>query len=278
MGVQRPIPLNQVHSRLLRDYILVGGLPEAVQRWVADASPVRVREVQTDLLQALADDLHRYRGVRDLAYLEAAFENMRFHFGTRFKYENFAPGYRSKQMKVALGKLEGAMIVTRVWPSSSLRLPLQVRPRSAPKLLPLDVGLAASMMATPIGLLQTQPIEQLLDGRLAEIFVGQQLLTARPGGLESLHFWVTQSSRNNAEVDYLVAGQNGLIPVEVKAGASGSLKSLHQFLLRARVTTGLRLYTGPWSVLQNQVKIAGQLLDYRLASLPLYLAETVGAS
>ncbi len=47
------------------------------------------RQVHRDLIESLAEDLQKYRGVRDVSYLEAAFENLRHHYGLRFKYETF---------------------------------------------------------------------------------------------------------------------------------------------------------------------------------------------
>lgn len=274
----RPTPeaLHRQALELLRDYLVVGGMPEAVSRWIDSRNPVWARAVQADLMQALAEDLQKYRGVRNVEYLEAAFDSLRHHYGLRFKYESFAPGYRSQLMKTALGKLEAAQLITRAWPTSSLRLPLRIRPRSAPKLLPLDVGLALSTLGLGPEALRSLPFDQLLDGRVAEMFVGQQLLASQPHPGE-LHFWVSESSRSNAEVDYLLEGPAEPLPVEVKSGASGSLKSLHQLLWRGGLETGVRLHPSPFSDERLTVKMPDRDLDYRLISVPLYMAEHVAS-
>jgi hypothetical protein len=271
-GVPAPLALHRQALEVLREYLLVGGMPEAVAHWVAERNPVAVREVHRDLLQALAEDIQKYAN-GDVAFLEAAFENLRHHYGLRFRYQNFAPGYRSQQMKDALGKLEAALLITRVWPTSSLQLPLKIRPRSAPKLLPLDVGLALYTLGTPFEELRRQDLDRLLDGRVAEIFVGQQLLATRTTYPGELHFWVSESARANAEIDYLLAGPGEPVPVEVKAGASGTLKSLHQFLWRASLERGVRLYAGSYADERHRVKMSDGELEFRLVSVPLYLAE-----
>lgn len=268
-------PAGALHEQalaLLRDYLLVGGMPEAVRAWSSSRAEPAVRQVHEDLRQALAEDIHKYRGPRDLEYLEAAFENLVHHYGARFRYENFAPGYRSQLMKAALTKLEGALLVTRVWPTSSLALPLGRRPRSAPKLLPLDVGLGLSAMGVWSRELKTQSLDSLAGGRAAEMFVGQQLLAYPPGSAEPLYFWVRESSRANAEVDFLVPGTAGPVPLEVKSGASGSLKSLHQFLWRSGQGLGVRLHSGPYADETLEVRMPNRKLRYRLLSVPLYLA------
>jgi hypothetical protein len=116
-------------------------------------------------------------------------------------------------------------------------------------------------------------LSQVLDGRLAEIFVGQQLLASAPGFPGELFFWVSESANSNAEVDYLIPIGGRPVPVEVKSAAAGSLKSLHQFLRRAGLSTGIRLHTGPSADERLTVRMPEGDLDYRLLSLPLYLAE-----
>lgn len=256
-----------------RSYLLVGGMPEAVAEWTSTGVPSRVRQVHADLIQSLAEDIHKYRGVNNLEPLEAVFGNLKHHFGKRVTYENFAPGYKSRAMKTALGRLEGAKLVSRVWPTSSLGLPFQTRPKSAPKLLPLDIGLALAMMGTGIEDLNTQPMERFWNGPLAEMFAGQQLLAGRENGHETLHFWVREASSGGAEVDFLLPGPDSPVPVEVKSSVAGTLKSMHQFLFRAGLNRGLRLYPGLLHEDQLAVNIAGRRLEYQLMSVPIYLAE-----
>jgi predicted AAA+ superfamily ATPase len=264
-------PLYDRALAALRDYLRIGGMPEAVATWLSGGGEARVRRVHADLVQALAEDLQKYRGVRDPSYLEAAFDSLRHHYGRRFKYENFAPGCRSQLMKTALDKLEAAMLVSRAWPTSSLELPLVTKPRSAPKLLPLDTALALFTMGFDASELSHAPIEQLLDGRIAEMFVGQELIASRQWE-EPLHFWVSESARGSAEVDFLVGRRGQPLPVEVKAGRSGTLKSLHQFLWRSGISEGVRLYSGELTVKSHTVRMPDGDIAYTLRNMPLFMA------
>jgi predicted AAA+ superfamily ATPase len=274
-AVVAPLP-PAIHDQALdafRDYLLVGGMPEAVRRWVAEASPVSVRQVHHDLVQSLAEDVPKYGGRHGVAHLEAAFDAIPRHAGRRFKYEQFAFGYPSQRMKAALDRLEGAMVCHRVLPTADVTPPLAVKARAAPKLLPLDVGVALALLGVPWTDLRTAPLDRLLDGRVAEIAVGQLLRSAERRTGAPLLFWVRESPRANAELDYLVAGPGGLLPVEVKSGAGGSLKSLHQFLRRAGTRTGVRLHAGGCGDERLEVRMGDDHLAYRLLSLPLYVAE-----
>jgi predicted AAA+ superfamily ATPase len=274
-GAAVPPPIHDQALELLRDYLLVGGMPEAVARWAGDRDFQAVHRVHTDLVNALADDIQKYGRGGETSYLEAAYENLPHHWGTRFRYENFAPGFASRLMKAAISKLEGAMVVSRVWPTSSFEAPFQRKAKSSPKLLPMDVGIAISTSGVTVDQVRRLALDDLLDGRVAEAFVGQELLASRADA-EPLYFWVRDSSRGNAEVDYLLPHDGGSVPLEVKAGASGSLKSLHQFLWRSGRDTGLRLFTGAFADERHMVRMPDGGLEYRLLSLPLYAAGLVG--
>lgn len=277
LGEERdiPPPIHELALTLLRDYLIVGGMPEAVSRWISTRRFEDVSQVHADLEEAWAEDFQKYRRAGDLQVLEAAFQNMRHHFGLRFSYENFAPGHRSLAMKTALGRLEGAMLMTRVWPSSSTTLPLRARPKSAPRLLALDVGLALHGMGLQAGSARAIPLERLMDGRLAELFVGQQLLAGSHPPVESLYFWVRETARSDAEVDYLLPGPVAPVPLVVKSGTPGTLKSLHQFLWRSGLRTGLRLWPHPKADQRLEVAFPDGPLGCRLISLPIYLAEEI---
>jgi predicted AAA+ superfamily ATPase len=262
--------LHEESLSLLRDYLWVGGMPEAVNCWAEDRSASGVRQIQADLRQAFAEDLQKYTGAR--ASLDTTFAHLPHHYGQRFSYEKFSPGGSSAATKRALALLDNAMIVRLCWPTSDVSPPLQSRAKAAPKLLPLDIGLMLAEVGVPFPVVRSAPLEGVLDGRAAEVFVGLQILTRRMRTNVPLHFWVSEGA-GNAELDWLAVGPEGLLPVEVKAGKQGTLRSLHQFLRRSGMTTGTRLYSGPMAEEDCAVVLDGDPLRYRLRSWPLYLAE-----
>jgi uncharacterized protein len=268
-------PLHDEALARLGDYLLVGGMPEAVVRWRGGGGAAAVREVHEDLLTSFAEDIPKYGRMTDPGPIEAAFAHAATHYGRRFSYENFAPGYRSHPMKRALHKLEGARVVRRVWPTDALRPPLETKAKSSPRLLPLDVGLGLGLGRSGVDALDPAQRSRWLDGPAAEVLVGNQLLCATDARSRELFFWVRQVSKAQAETDYLVPSGEHLIPIEVKSGSSGSMKSMHQFLWRSGAPLGVRLYAGPWRDDQLTVRMPDGELGYRLLSLPLYLAEMV---
>jgi len=116
------------------------------------------------------------------------------------------------------------------------------------------------------------------EGAVAEQFIGQHLqdLLARSSNRE-LTYWLREGRASNAEVDYVVAFDGRIVPIEVKAGASGSLKSLHQFVAEKGVPIAIRFDGAPPSVQTVRTRVqrggAQHEVAYRLISLPLYLVE-----
>jgi hypothetical protein len=94
-----------------------------------------------------------------------------------------------------------------------------------------------------------------------------------------LTYWLREGRSSNAEVDFVVAFDGRIVPIEVKAGARGSLRSLHQFVGEKHVPLAVRFDSNPPSIQTVETAIqAGEKVSdvrYRLLSLPLYLVEKV---
>ncbi len=112
------------------------------------------------------------------------------------------------------------------------------------------------------------------QGAAAEQFIGQHLLYGGPRfEPPSLHYWAREARNAAAEVDYLLAVGQHIVPVEIKAGATGSLRLLHQFLREKRRGFALRLNADTPSLLRDSRKLPdGTAINYDLLSLPLYMA------
>ena len=269
--------LHALAMERFREFLLVGGLPEAVDVWRASRSLPEVKRVHGALVQAYREDLLKYRVRAGTRHLEAVLDAAPAHYGARFRVRTLAPGEKDRPITEALHLLEKAMVIYRVRPTSSKSLPLVPRSRAAHKLLPLDIGLALAQLGVRPEQLQGEAIETLMGGRLAEAFAGVQLLAAGPEQDRALSFWTREGkAKSNAEVDYVVPSPGGVLPVEVKSGAAGSLKSMHQFLADSTVKLGVRLCAKTGGLEDLAVKLAsGKRLEYQLLTLPVYLAELV---
>ena len=112
----------------------------------------------------------------------------------------------------------------------------------------------------------------------AEQFVGQHLqflLADRPN--RELTYWLREGRSKNAEVDYVCEIGGYIVPIEVKAGRTGSLKSLHQFVAEKRVPFAVRFDADPPALHRVEADVrrghVPERVRYPLLSLPLYLVE-----
>ena len=173
-----------------------------------------------------------------------------------------------------------ARVVAKVTHSQCSGLPLQADLQEKVfKLIFLDVGLMNAICGLGWQTIAGQTDTQLVNaGPGAEQFIGQHLqflLAKRPN--RELTYWLREGRSNNAEVDYVCELGGHIVPIEVKAGRTGTLKSLHQFVAEKQVPFAVRfdadapaLHTVEADVRRGQ---GTERVRYRLLSLPLYLVE-----
>ncbi|MCI5123701.1 MAG: DUF4143 domain-containing protein, partial [Candidatus Electrothrix sp. AR5] len=111
-------------------------------------------------------------------------------------------------------------------------------------------------------------------GSLCEQFVGQHLLYARPPYEEpELFYWMREQRQASSEVDYVLSVGSRIFPVEVKAGKTGTLKSLQVFLQKKERSLGIRFNADLPSLHEATFSLSKTSGMFRLLSLPLYLVE-----
>jgi len=271
-----------IHDRLmglLRQYLATGGMPEAVGAFLAGGSYRDCEAVQQSILSTYQDDFGRYGRRTDQARLVKVFRSLPRLVGSRFKYVHVDREERSKDLARALHLLCLARVAYRVRHSASNGLPLAAEAREARfKPLFLDVGLM--LRALGLNLLDLERHEDVLlvnAGAVCEQLVGQHLMYSGPPYAEpELHFWAREKRNATAEVDYVISESGEVVPVEVKRGKTGTLRSLHLFLREKRRGLGVRLNSEPPSLLTATATLPdSRRLTFRLLSLPLYLVGQV---
>ena len=146
------------------------------------------------------------------------------------------------------------------------------------KALFLDVGLMSTAVGlTLLDLEQVDDVMTVNRGALCEQLVGQHLLYSAPSWEEpQLFYWAREKRGSSAEIDYVISQGREIIPVEVKAGKTGTLKSLHLFLREKGRRLAVRLSSAPPSVLEAMTSLAnGEDVPFTLLSLPLYMVGQV---
>lgn len=146
------------------------------------------------------------------------------------------------------------------------------------KPLLLDIGLFLSQFGlNPIETENAEDLNLVNRGTLAEQFIGQQLYHLHPPYRNpELCYWARESRASSAEVDYLIAVENGrIIPIEVKSGKTGSLRSLQTITKEKGLSLVIRFNSDKPSVFnENRITPKGDV-EYQLLSLPHYLVQQV---
>ena len=240
-------PVAHEHlSRLLRTYLLLGGMPGVVVEYVESGSAARAMRLQAAIVQTLRDDFRKYARQSRHQHLERVFSAAARMAGRKFVYSQADPDARSRDLRDAVDFLEKAGIVHRVRATSGAGLPLGAEADDRYfKLVVFDVGLMQNALGATEDLLYGDAM-RIHGGAVAEQFVGQELLAAQPPArTPELFFWARREKSSNAEVDYLLPVAGRVVPVEVKSGRTGRLRSLHAFVERYRPAAAVRVYGGP---------------------------------
>jgi len=251
-----------VHSKLwdrLKEFYVTGGMPEAVATFFRHgneqaAGLLAARDVQRELVRSFMQDFAKHSGAVNAAHIAAVFEDVpRQLFGhvdasvKRYRFKHAVPGIRGfAQLEGPIGWLEKAGLVHRVPVCQRAEVPFQAFTKANMfKLFVCDVGLLGSMLELSPAVLMGQDFG-ITKGFFAENFVACEWLAA---GKQSLYSW----SERNSEIEFLLAVDEEVIPVEVKSGLRTRSQSLRQFRLkysplRAIKISGHPLATGDGSL------------------------------
>lgn len=250
----------------LRDYLFCGGMPAAVNSFAIGHDVEACRRVHLSILQTYRQDFAKYAPRIHADIAERLFLRAPGLVGGRLKFSAIDPDHRSSEVRRAVEAVEKAGVIRRVFHSAGQALPLATdsNPRIS-KLMMLDVGLMHAALRIDAELIQEPDLLAIHRGAVAEQFAAQELLACgSPDREPELYFWSREKRNSQAEVDFLIPCGSKVLPIEIKSGSSGTLKSLHLFLDSHRQSPlGVRLYNGP------------HLREDRIQHLPLYAAGTL---
>lgn len=245
-----PQPLYEKLVALMRTFMLVGGMPEAVAKWVETHDYLACQEVQDDIVVTYEDDFPKYRKKIDPVLLRNTMRSTAAQATSKFVYSAVEGGYRASDVKKALDMLAKAGIVIPVTHTDANGLPLgSEADTSYQKMLLLDTGLMLRLLNMTTGdvselteqILTSDVTDLVNKGSLAEMLVGLELLHYRtPNIRHEIYYWQRHSKNSQAEVDYISSYRQTVLPIEVKAGTQGGMKSLWMFMREKKLTNAVR--------------------------------------
>ena len=269
------VPMNDfAFDKLLQlfsTYALIGGMPEVVNEYAQTKDITALARIYNSLLISYKDDVEKYadndaaiqqiRHVINAAFIEA---------GSRIKFEGFGDSnYKSREMGETFRTLEKALLLHLVYPNTGVKLPLLPDKKKSPRLQVLDTGLLNFASGLQLDILNSKDLNEVHKGLVVEHLVGQELLAVDFSALHTLQFWVRDKNTSQAEVDFVYKYNGKLIPIEVKSGATGKLKSLHMYMDKAPHKMAIRFCAAKINITKIITPVG---TAYFLLTMPYFLA------
>ena len=264
-------------SQLVRLYSIVGGMPEAVSTFVEDRSFKSVERVKSGIVDTLRLDFHKYHGKADTRLLTKTFDSIPNLMGKKLIYSRIDKTRKSVDVSRAVQQLCLARVLAKVMKTSANGIPLAAeRDERFFKVLFLDVGLCLTQLKlAPTDVDRVEELNLVNKGIVAEQLIGQELYATSPLYTEpELYYWLRERKASSAEVDYVIQGPEGLLaPIEVKAGSTGSLRSLQIMVAEKKLSLAVRFNSELPSVMREQRRTLKGNVDFKLISLPHYMVS-----
>lgn len=275
---------ESLHSRLVSDFrsfLMVGGMPASVSAWVEMQDYAACQDEQNDIQQSYYDDFAKYAKKVDPQLLRNTLAAVVQQSGKKFVFSKVDGGYRAEEIKEGLRLLRDAGIIIPVQMSAANGLPLgaQVNPKFT-RYDYLDTGLLLRVLAmnydddrelTRLILAGDAP-ELVNKGLVAELTVGLELIkSSNPQSKYELFYWENLEKNATSEVEYVIAKNAKCLPIEVKAGTSGKMKSLRFFMNMKKLAAGVRCSLENFGRLEvSDTDNSGQQINRTIGILPLY--------
>jgi predicted AAA+ superfamily ATPase len=267
--LSKPKSVSDSIHRLLLDelkkYCFIGGMPESVKVYIDSKSLKESFFVHKELSESFRHDFSKYAPRIGTDYLDSVLAGTARHVGQQIIYTHLTDLCSHPTIKKAFHTLCKARLISKVSSASPAGLPLKATSLSKRfKAIMVDIGLWQHLNGIDVA--KEFPKSDLLSiyqGAMAEQFVGQEILAAQN---LSLYYWSRSAKGSTAEVDYLTLIDGNIVPVEVKSGPAGRLRSLHLLLkIYQNCPFGIVFSSAPFSELKKQ----------RLKFIPLYYAYSM---
>lgn len=255
-----------IHNKLLelfRLYLILGGMPAVLKNYTESKDLLSCQRIQNSLLQTYRNDFGKYAKHLEYKYIQKVFDMAPRLVGERIKYSNIDSDSKSQDLKRALNLLVLAGVIKPVYATSASGIPLGAEIKESKfKINFLDVGLMQNACGLQSELAMVKDLMQVNSGAVAEQVMGQELRAYQDRYADrQLFFWARDKKSSSAEVDYVINIGSTILPVEVKAGKTGRLKSLRLFMQEKKLPLGIRFSQDKLSYFDG------------ILTVPLFMAE-----
>ncbi len=268
------VPINNfAHNVLLElfnKFAIIGGMPEVVSEFIKKNSIVDLPKIYENIWQTYKEDVEKYSSnTTDKNVIRHIMSVVHSYIDQRIKFQNFGnSNYKSREVGEAMRNLDRALILKLIYPTTDIEPPLKPDFRKSPRVQLLDTGIVNYSLGVQADMLMMNDFSNAYLGAIIPHIITQELISLNTEFTKDVHFWVREKSQSSSEVDLVYTYSDKIIPIEIKSGATGSLKSLHQFIDRASHNYAIRIYGGKFTI-ENAVTPSGT--PYKLMNMPYYL-------
>lgn len=272
------IPHNPIaHNTLLNlynTYVILGGMPEIIQAYSNTKSMIGLSNVYESLWSTYKMDIEKYGRNKTIKNVLKHIINTAQHsIDVRIKFNNFGKSnYKSREVGEAFRSLHDAKIIQIIYPTVNTEPPIQSDLKKSPRIQFLDTGLLNYSLGIQAELIGLKDLNNSYRGAIIPHMVNQEIIAQHSTESHTPSFWVREKNNTSSEVDLVFTHNNLLIPIEIKSGSAGSLKSLHQFIDRCPHNFGVRIYGGELTIEKHKT-ISGK--EFNLLNLPYYLSGKI---
>jgi predicted AAA+ superfamily ATPase len=257
---------DTIHIKILelfRTYQIIGGLPASVKYYVRHRNILGSQKILDDLITTLTDDFAKYKNHISMDKMSEVFRSVALQNGSKFVYSRIS-AQSSPNYKTALGLLVSAGLVYKIFHTSARGIPLGAAiDESKFKVAMLDTGILQRVSGLDLGkfIIESDFVNR---GGISELSVCLALAASgQPHHRPELYYWHREQRASSAEVDFVIAINERIIPIEVKSGTRGAMQSMFKFLEERNCLLGIRISA------ENFSKYGS------IAVVPVYAAENL---
>lgn len=274
---QIPIP-NYAHElckKLFHEYIIIGGMPEIVKEYLEINSLSDLLSVYESIWETYKNDVEKYENNKNQArVIKHIMQTAHLYLDERIKFQNFGnSNYKSREVSEAFKNLHDAKIIKLIYPTNSTELPIKPNIQKSPRMQFLDTGLVNYALNIQAEMLKLDDFSTLYKGAIIPHIIYQELIAEDNITNNELNFWVREAKNSSAEVDLVIRYKNLVIPIEIKSGKVGKLKSLHSFIESVDHNIAIRVYGGEFSIEKHHTIQLKK--EFILINIPYYLTPQI---
>jgi uncharacterized protein len=265
---------HNVLTGLFNRYAIVGGMPEVINKLIEKNSITELPKVYNSIWNTYKNDVEKYTSNdTERKVIKHIMSIAHLYIDQRIKFQNFGQSkYKSREVGEAFRNLDDAKIIQLIYPTTNFEIPVKPDLRKSPRLQFLDTGMINNELGIQTEMISFNDLNNSYKGAIIPHMITQELISLNTFSYKKPYFWVREKKQSSAEVDLIFTYRSKVIPIEIKSGNEGTLRSLHQFVERSDHPYAVRIYAGEFKIIKTKTT-GGK--PYLLMNLPYYLGTKI---